>query len=81
VVEVLALVAYYEPISLERINELWGKPSGGALSTLIRRGLIRLQRDPDRPKTPDYFTTERFLRLFRLDRLEDLPRTLDVQAA
>lgn len=72
--EVLALVAYHQPTSLEQINQARGAASGAVLSTLVRRRLVRLERPTDAGALAQYWTTERFLRLFRLESLAALPR-------
>jgi segregation and condensation protein B len=72
--EVLAIVAYNQPVTADQTHQLRGKPSGAILATLVRRRLVRLERadEPDTP--PRYVTTERFLRLFGLESLSALPR-------
>jgi segregation and condensation protein B len=74
-IDVLALVAYKQPVTGEDVGKLRGKPSSHILAQLVRRGLLRLERPADNPRRPHYFTTERFMRLFNLDSLEDLPRS------
>lgn len=76
-IEVLALVAYRAPLTLEEISRLRGKPSGPLVTQLVRRQLLRLERDPDKPRRPRYYTTDRFLDLFGLENLEELPRGHD----
>jgi len=75
VLEVLALVAYRQPITQAEI-EAAGKPNAGnLLRQLLRRDLIRLERveTGQRARVVRYHTTERFLSVFGLARLEDLP--------
>ena len=72
-VDILAIVAYQQPLTAEQINKLRGKPSGHVLSQLVHRQLLRIERTGPR-RTAQYYTTERFLRLFGLDSLDDLPR-------
>lgn len=72
-VEVLSLVAYHEPITAERVRELRGTASGPILSQLVRRQLLKLERTPEHPRGT-YATTPRFLKLFGLESLADLPR-------
>jgi segregation and condensation protein B len=75
-VDVLAVVAYQQPVTAEEVERLRGKPSGGVLSQLVRRDLLRVDRPA--PKTPpQYTTTPRFLDLFGLDDLADLPQSLE----
>jgi segregation and condensation protein B len=73
-VDILALVAYQQPLSGEQVNRLRGKPSGHILSQLVHRGLLRIDPDQRKPRTKLYYTTERFLSLFGLQSLDDLPR-------
>jgi segregation and condensation protein B len=76
-VEVLAVVAYHEPLTVQQVNELRGSASGAVLSQLVRRQLLRLDRG-DKTQPPRYSTTRRFLDLFGLESLGDLPRSQDV---
>lgn len=72
--EVLAVVAYHQPISATAIEEL-GKPGSGAvLRQLLRRELIAVERNPDQPRDVAYLTTPRFLSLFGIRSLDELPR-------
>ena len=74
VIDTLSLVAYHQPVSQKQIDDLRGKPSGGLLSQLVRRQLVLLERLPENRKEVRYRTTARFLDLFGLSSLEDLPR-------
>jgi segregation and condensation protein B len=76
-IDVLALVAYQQPVTSETIGKLRGKPSSHILAHLVRRGLLRIERPEAKPRTPHYRTTERFLQLFNLSSLDDLPRSED----
>ncbi len=72
--EVLAVVAYRQPITAAAIEEL-GKPGSGAvLRQLLRRELIAVERQPDQPRDVAYLTTPRFLSLFGIRSLDELPR-------
>jgi segregation and condensation protein B len=74
-IDVLALVAYQQPMTSEQIHRLRGRPSRHVLAHLVRRGLLRIERPDMKRRTPHYFTTDRFLRLFNLESLDDLPRS------
>ena len=77
-IDVLSIVAYRQPISRDEVDDLRGHQSGSLLSQLVRRRLLKLQpKSSDRPK-PTYHTTERFLKLFALDDLGDLPQSEDL---
>lgn len=74
VLEVLALVAYRQPITPDEMEEL-GKPGPGtALRQLLRRELISLERDPENRKHVTYSTTRRFLSVFGIRSIEELPQ-------
>ena len=74
-VDVLAVVAYHQPVTQEEIDRVRGKPSGGILSQLVRRDLLSVERPPEKKAKPLYRTTDRFLGLFGLADLSELPRS------
>jgi segregation and condensation protein B len=74
-VDILAIVAYRQPIDRESIDRLRGKPSGALLNQLVRRNLLALDRAAG--AKPVYRTAERFLDLFGLESLGDLPQSVD----
>ena len=74
-VEILSLVAYNQPMTSEKLSIMRGHPSGTILSQLVRRKLLRMERPEEKPRTPVYYTTTRFLELFGLDSIDDLPRS------
>jgi segregation and condensation protein B len=78
--DVLSLVAYRQPASKQEIDSLRGAESGPLLRQLVRRGLIMVvQRAEAGTREVFYGTTPRFLELFGLRSLDDLPRTQDLQ--
>jgi segregation and condensation protein B len=77
--DVLALVTYRQPVTRLEVESLRGIDSGGPLRQLVRLGLIAVQRGEAGQREVVYSTTPRFLKLFGLSSLEDLPRTLDLQ--
>jgi segregation and condensation protein B len=72
-IDLLAIVAYHQPIARDEIDRMRGQASGATLAQLVRRQLLRISYSSDRPRQKIYHTTDRFLDLFRLDSLEDLP--------
>jgi segregation and condensation protein B len=79
-VDVLALVAYRQPVTKQEIDSLRGVESGPLLRQLIRRNLIAIvHRAEAGQREVSYGTTQRFLELFNLNSLDDLPRTEDLQ--
>lgn len=79
--EVLSIIAYNQPVTAERINELRSAPNGAAISTLVRRKLVALERPNGPGDKPTYSTTDRFLKLFGLESLATLPRSEEIAAA
>ena len=77
--EILALVAYRQPISVAEIEAVGRKGPEGQLRQLLRRELIALRRSEDNPKEVRYHTTSRFLSLFGLGSLDELPQPEDVE--
>lgn len=73
-IEVLAIVAYNQPITLAEIDRIRGRCSGSAVSQLVRRDLLACERTDDKGAKPTYRTTGRFLDLYGLESLEDLPQ-------
>ena len=75
-IDVLAVVAYNQGISRQEIDAMRDHSSGFILSQLVRRQMLRLERTEDKPRKTIYFTTDRFLQVFGLDNIEDLPQAL-----
>jgi segregation and condensation protein B len=80
-IEVLSIVAYNQPVTAAAVDELRGAGSGGALSMLVRRRLLRVEKPEDTAGAPCYRTTDRFLRLFGLESLSVLPRSEELEKA
>jgi segregation and condensation protein B len=78
-IDVLAVVAYHQPLTQDEIDRLRGKPSGGVLSQLVRRDLLSLERPAEKKAKASYRTTDRFLDLFGLDDLSELPRSQELE--
>jgi len=77
-VEVLSVVAYNQPVNRAAVDTMRGKASSSLLNQLLRRDLLQITRDESKPRDAQYNTTSRFLELFRLDSLADLPRSHDL---
>ncbi len=73
--EVLAIIAYNQPVTRPDIEKLRNVDCQGPLLTLLERRLIATAGRAHRPGNPFlYRTTREFLRYFGLEKLEDLPR-------
>jgi segregation and condensation protein B len=79
-IEVLAAVAYNQPVTSEEVTRLRGTTSGHVLAQLVRRRLLCLERHADQGRRVRYSTTPRFLELFGLESLADLPRSGELEA-
>ena len=74
-IDILAVIAYGQPLTREEIDETRGRPSGGILSQLVRRQLLRIERPEKKPRRPKYHTTERFLKIMGLKDISELPES------
>jgi segregation and condensation protein B len=69
--DVLAAVAWNEPVPRDRLVELGCDAGPAVLRQLVRRGLLELRHEEG--GEPCYRTTARFLEAFKLQGLHDLP--------
>jgi segregation and condensation protein B len=79
-IDVLAIVAYRQPVTIEEINRIRGLPSNHVVAQLVRRELLMLHRPEGKRQPAEYHTTDRFLRLFGMERLDDLPQADDIDS-
>lgn len=81
--EILAIIAYHQPVTRAEIEEIRGVATAkGTLDILLEAGWVRLRgrrRTPGRPVT--YGTTPGFLDHFGLDRIDDLPGLEELKGA
>jgi segregation and condensation protein B len=78
-IDVLAIVGYHQPITLEDIDRLRGKTSGAIVSQLVRRDLLSVSFEQGKRRKAQYATTQRFLTLFGLEDVAQLPRSRDFE--
>ena len=79
--ETLAIVAYNQPIIRSDVEHIRGVDCGGTLRTLLERKLIRVLGRKDIPGRPlIYATTKKFLEVFDLTDLKDLPSPKEIEA-
>ncbi len=72
--EILAVIAYNQPVSRLFVEQVRGVDSTSGISGLVNKGLIEEQGRLDLPGRPiAYATTDVFLRTFGLSSLEELP--------
>ena len=72
--EVLAVVAYNQPVTKSFIEQVRGVDCSGVVSTLVEKGLIEEKGRLELPGKPLlYGTTKNFLRCFSISDLSELP--------
>lgn len=72
--EVLAVVAYNQPVTKAFVEQVRGVDCSGVIGSLTTKGLVEEKGRLELPGRPLlYGTTENFLRSFQLSSLEDLP--------
>lgn len=76
--EVLAVIAYNQPVTKAFIEQVRGVDCSGVIQTLTLKGLIEERGRLELPGRPlIYGTTPEFLKCFCVDNLDDLPELPD----
>jgi len=79
--ETLAIIAYRQPVVRLDIEKIRGVDSGGVLRTLLEKKLIKIIGKKDVPGKPlVYGTSKKFLEVFGLRDLADLPTLKDLES-
>ena len=80
--EVLAIIAYHEPVSRAEIESIRGvQTSGGTLDVLMEAGWVKIAGRREVPGRPTiYATTPEFLEHFGLASRRDLPGIAELRA-
>lgn len=74
--EVLAIIAYNQPVTRSFIEMVRGVDSASIVASLVDKGLVAERGTLDAPGRPTLFgTTDAFLRCFGLESIDDLPQT------
>ena len=77
--ETLAVIAYRQPVTRAEIEHVRGVDAGAVLRSLLERHLVRIAGHREVPGRPLlYATSRRFLEIFGLARIEDLPTLRDL---
>jgi segregation and condensation protein B len=72
--ETLSVIAYRQPVTRAEIEHVRGVDAGAVLRSLLERHLVRIAGHREVPGRPLlYATSRRFLEVFGLARIEDLP--------
>lgn len=79
--EVLAIVAYKQPITKEELDQIRGVDSGYVLRNLMEKRLVRISGRSELPGKPMlYGTTHEFMELFNLKDMKQLPALHEVES-
>lgn len=71
--DALAVVAWHQPVPRDKIVEFGCDARPATLRTLVRRGLLAIEKSEDPDAPPAYVTTQKFLDVFKLESIADLP--------
>ena len=78
--ETLAIIAYKQPVIRSDVEHIRGVDCGGVLRVLLERKFIRVLGRKEIPGRPlIYATTKRFLEVFDLKTLKDLPTPKEIE--
>lgn len=78
--ETLSVVAYRQPVTRAEVEQVRGVDAGPIVRGLLERQLVRIAGHREVPGRPMlYTTTKRFLEVFGLSSLEDLPTLRDLE--
>lgn len=78
--EILAIVAYNQPVEREKIESIRGVDSGATIRSLLEKKIIKISGRSSTPGQPLlYATDEKFFELFGLNSLKDLPKAEELE--
>ncbi len=78
--ETLAIIAYRQPVTRAEVEEVRGVDVGAVLRSLVERKLVRIAGHREVPGRPMlYATSKRFLEVFGLASLRDLPTLREIE--
>jgi segregation and condensation protein B len=77
--EVLSIIAYKQPIIKNEVDQIRGVESGHLVRALMEKGLVSFAEKTDLPGKPmAYQTTRKFLEIFGLRNLHELPTLSEI---
>ena len=78
--EVLAIVAYKQPVTRVEIEQIRGVDCSGVINLLLNKRFIEIRGRKDAPGKPFlYGTTDEFLKTFNLKSLNELPTLREIE--
>ncbi|MBQ7151554.1 MAG: SMC-Scp complex subunit ScpB [Synergistaceae bacterium] len=72
-IETAAIIAYNQPVTRSEIDEIRGVHSDSSIARLLEHDLIKIAGRKGKNGGLLYLTTQKFLELFGIDSLENLP--------
>ena len=72
-IETAAIIAYNQPVTRSEIDEIRGVHSDSSIAKLLEHGLIKISGHKGKSGGLLYETTQKFLEIFGLENLENLP--------
>jgi segregation and condensation protein B len=79
--EVVAIIAYKQPITKQEVEAIRGVNSDGVYHTLLERKLIKIAGRKEAPGRPLlYGTTKEFLQYLGINSMEDLPKIEEIKS-
>ncbi|MGE4130467.1 MAG: SMC-Scp complex subunit ScpB [Bdellovibrionales bacterium] len=77
--EVISIVAYKQPVTKAQIDEIRGVESGHLLRALMEKSLVSFGERSDLPGKPMFYeTTRKFLEIFGLRNIQELPSLSEI---
>lgn len=77
--EVLSIIAYKQPIIKNEVDQIRGVESGHLVRALMEKGLVSFEGKTDLPGKPmAYSTTRKFLEIFGLRNIQELPTLSEI---
>lgn len=78
--EVLAIIAYKQPVTKVEVDKIRGVDSSGVVNVLLEKRFLEIKGRKDVPGKPFiYGTTDTFLETFSLKSLKDLPTLKEIE--
>ncbi|MCP5060592.1 MAG: SMC-Scp complex subunit ScpB [bacterium] len=78
--ETLSVIAYKQPVTRAEVEHVRGVDAGATVKSLVDRKLVRVAGHREVPGRPMlYATTKRFLEVFGLPKLDDLPTLREIE--
>jgi segregation and condensation protein B len=79
--EVLAIIAYKQPITKQEVESIRGVNSDGVYHTLLERKLVKIAGRKEAPGRPLlYGTTKEFLQYLGINSMDDLPKIEEIKS-